>query len=134
MKLILNEDDSATQKVKKIIKFWINLGDELYAHVSASEKIYPEVKNKITKEICCQYAKETVEDFVSCFASGEFDIIFDEFDESDAFKLAEIIANLPDENYNKIKEQSEISVKNSQEILNKSTKKSETSSEPGDKE
>ena len=134
MKLILNENESLEEREIKIIKAWQSMGNELQVIIDQSEIIPSGIKNKITKSICHQYAKEIVEDFVSSFAYEEFDIIFDEFDESDAFKLAEIIANLPDEKYNKIKEQSEISVKKSQEKLNKSTKKSETSSEPGDKE
>ena len=115
-----------------IIKACQTMGKELKGLVKNSKNINPEIKDKITTEICYQYATETIGGFLSPFVYAE--VIELNFNEYNAMQLAAIIADLNDEDYSKIKQHSESLMKKSEERLEQLTKGTNGSSQPGDSE
>ena len=101
MIISLNELMTEKERATTIRKGYKALGSELY-DICKSCDIEPATKKKITKPVCCEFARQDVENFCSNFACGQIEINYSEYD---ALVLADTISNLSSQEYKNLLEQ-----------------------------
>ena len=102
MKISLKENYSKEQRNSAIKFAWQNMGLELYEICQSSEKIKDSIKSKLTRSVCEEYARQQVIPFLNNFASGDFEL---NYEEENAISLANVISHMKEKDYDQLIEQ-----------------------------
>ena len=102
MNVSLKENFTKEQRDSAIKYAWKTMGLKLYDLCQDSKEIKPDVKTKLTKPVCEEYARQQVVPFLNGFASGDFTL---SYDETHAISLANTIKNMKPSVYDKLIEQ-----------------------------
>lgn len=99
MKLVIKENYTHKKRLETIYTAYHTLGMELYMLCQSSAKIKADMKEKLTEEICTEYARQTIEPVVKNFVSGQLDF---QLNHKNVKELAVVIKKMSPKEYEEL--------------------------------
>ena len=99
MKVILKEEYTEKERLTAIRDGYHGLGNELFILCQNHAKLSGELKEKLTEEVCIEYARQSIYDMLQDFWGGEFDF---KSNDSNVKELAVAIGSMNDQEYEKL--------------------------------